>query len=342
MSNAVESARATGIAAVLDAAAVTPVLADVGASGTRRPVWEALAARSILIAFDPDERDPPPDLVGAYREVRMVTRAVTDSDERDSVQFVLTEYPHSSSTLEPDLAALGDYSFRDYFRPVSRVEVPATSLNRVIRESGLPGIDWIKLDSQGTDLRILAAMEPEFLRSMMAIEVEPGFIDAYLGEDLYPEVHQFLKAEGYWLAELAVQQYARIRPASLEALRAHCTGTLATDPLVLLRKSPTAAEASYLRRRDQARTERERVLLFVFSVVQGLLGFAWDCLCDQRLASDGSAVTTAMQALFDQEFEAAARSGTQRPVSRPTAPQPQPLSLRLERRIRRMFRGSRP
>lgn len=318
------------IESLLDEAGITPVLADVGASGTRRQVWEPIASRSILIAFDPDDREPPSDLVGAYLDVKVVPRAVVGSDQQDEVEFVLTEYPHSSSTLEPDLAALGDYSFRDYFRPVSRATAPATSLNRVVDGGDFDAIHWLKLDSQGTDLRILASMRPALRWAMMAVEVEPGFIDAYRGEDLYPEVHQFLKGDGFWLADLRLQQYARIRPESLESLRTF----LRRDPLPELRKSPTAAEASYLRRITPESGTRELVLLFVFAVLQGLYGFAWDCVCALREREPAGSLSRGMEACIRVGLE---RGGAPSRPSKPLGASPAPASTmasRVRRRIR--------
>jgi hypothetical protein len=327
----------TDIGKLLDVAAITPVLADVGASGTRRPVWEPIASRSVLIAFDPDDREPPAELVGAYRDVKVVPYAVVAADDQDEVEFVLTEYPHSSSTLEPDLPALGDYAFRDYFRPVSRVRAPATSLNRVIDNGVFGAIDWIKLDSQGTDLRILASMRTELREAMMAVEVEPGFIDAYCGEDLYPEVHQFLKQDGYWLADLQLQQYARIRPESLDALRTEAAALGLRDPLPLLRKSPTAAEASYLRRLTPERTERELALLFVFAYLQGLHGFAWDCLCALRERTPANPLSETMEALMRAALERLAAAPRKGAPARPAAP-PTTLAARVKRRLRSVLR----
>lgn len=283
------------LSTVLDVANITPVLADIGSSGARRPIWEPIASRSILLAFDPDDREPSTDLVGAYRDVRMVPKAVTPDADLKEVEFVLTRYPHSSSTLEPDLDALSAFSFRDYFEPVDRVRVPAVTLSEVKEIADVSHIDWLKLDSQGIDLRLLQSMPVDMLDAMLAVEVEPGFVDAYLGEDLFPEVHAWLKGQGYWLADLMCQRYARISPDSLDALALEATKLgLPPSPLNVLAKSPTAAEASYLRPCGAAQSERQLVLGFVFGLMQGLVGHAYECLRLVRAKGTNQALEAAM------------------------------------------------
>jgi hypothetical protein len=284
--------------AVLSAAKVTPILADVGCSGARHAVWDPIASFSVLIAFDPDSREVPEDLAGRYRDVVMIDRAVADRDDVDTVGFVLTRYPYCSSTLEPNLEALGDYSFRDYFIPESRVSVQATSLNRVIDDYELPGIDWLKLDSQGTDLRIIRSLRPSVLGHMTALEVEPGLVDAYHGEDLFHDVHSYLRGQGYWLANLHAQAYPRVRPESAAELREMCAELGIPQAVEHTKVSPTAAEARYLRTMGSTPPGRSLVLLFVFALLDGHAGFALDVLKAYR---DGdNEVRAAMRAaLYD-------------------------------------------
>ena len=56
----------------------------------------------------------------------------------------------------------------------------------------LSGIDWLKTDSQGTDLRIFNSLRPEVRSRVLAIDIEPGLIDAYVGEDLFVDAHKEL------------------------------------------------------------------------------------------------------------------------------------------------------
>jgi hypothetical protein len=264
-----------------------------------------------LIAFDPDSREVPKDLADHYRAVVLVDRAVTDRDDVDSVEFVLTRFPYCSSTLEPDLEALGNYSFRDHFVPESRESVQATSLNRVIDERGLTGIDWLKLDSQGTDLRIIRSLGPKALADLTAVEVEPGFINAYVGEDLFHDVHRDLTENGFWLCDLNCQAYPRVRPESVDELERLCRAWGVAGGVGALKASPTAAEARYLRELDPSMDARAITMLFVFATISGQVAFAFDVKKAYEIQCGADRVSTAMNATLRHELR---RLGVEQPT----------------------------
>ena len=237
--------RDPGIAGLTAQSGVSPVLMDVGAAGVSPAVWQSIAAISTLIGFEPDARNPDPAFGKNFARAILVNRAVVPNDTADTADFILTEYPSCSSMLEADLESLGSFVFRDYFKPVKRVSVQATSLNRVVADHALTGINWLKVDSQGLDLRILKSLTAGNLDRLLAVEIEPGLIDAYKEEDLFPECHSWLKANGFWMAEFACQTYAKIRPETVGRLEA--AGYNRKSMLAKLHKSPTCVEGRYLR-----------------------------------------------------------------------------------------------
>lgn len=254
-------------------AGAAPVLMDVGAAGTSPAVWRPVAGLSTLIAFDPDARNPDPSFGRNFARAIMVGAAVIPDDAGDVANFILTEYPSCSSMLEPDLEALGSFVFRDYFKPVKRVSAPATSLNRVVSEHGLAGINWLKIDSQGLDLRILKSLSPDNLGRLLAVDIEPGLIDAYKDEDLFPECHSWLKANGFWMAEYHCQAYAKIRPETVARLER--AGFDRKALMAKLAKSPTCVEGRYLR--EVSWMERHGFARELW-VVAALFGFCADKL----------------------------------------------------------------
>ena len=237
--------RDPGIAGLTAQSGVSPVLMDVGAAGVSPAVWQSIAGISTLIGFEPDARNPDPAFGKNFARAILVNRAVVPNDADETADFILTEYPSCSSMLEADLESLGSFVFRDYFKPVKRVSVQATSLNRVVADHALTGINWLKVDSQGLDLRILKSLTAGNLDRLLAVEIEPGLIDAYKDEDLFPECHSWLKANGFWMAEFACQTYAKIRPETVGRLES--AGYNRKSMLAKLHKSPTCVEGRYLR-----------------------------------------------------------------------------------------------
>lgn len=269
---------------LLDQGACHPVLVDVGAGGRRHKIWDLISSRALIIGFDPDLRQADPMFSRAFGQSVMINKAVIADERTDRAEFNLTAYPACSSLLEPDQQMLSEWSFGPLFRPVGQVSVGATSLNRVVTEYDLGAIDWLKLDTQGCDLKILDSLSPTLFDQLLVVDVEPGFSAYYRGEDRFADVHASLQERGFWLADIKCQSYAKVRGTSLSRFserEAQAGHKIDVERLWRsLPPAPTAAEARYLRTVDAVFTGEKkqfRVLnAFVFALLVDQPGYALD------------------------------------------------------------------
>jgi hypothetical protein len=191
---------------------------DLGASGATYEPFEHLLTRMNLVEVDPDARDFEERLVDAlsYTSVR---EAIIESDTECSAKVHLTDFPHCSSTLEPHHENLSHFPYSDWFKVKSLGEVPATSLNRLADRLGV-SFHWIKLDTQGTELRILRSMRAELLGQLLVVDVELGVNEHYRGQDIVSGFHDFMLSNGFRLKEaLSAQSRPRIRKADFDSLK---------------------------------------------------------------------------------------------------------------------------
>lgn len=263
--------------ALLDTFGLQPVLVDVGASVEAPGIWRPIAAASTYVGFDPDSREAAPAAEGGFRRKLTVNEAVTSQAGVQEVRFHLARVPTCSSTLEPDLAALGNYHFRDYFETERQVTAPAATLDAIFGRLGLDRIDWLKCDSQGTDLRIFRSLGERLRNGVMALDVEPGLIDAYRGEDLFADTHKHLVANGFWLSRLDVKGAVRIRDATLKSSYAGEADRAAFAERAI-RQSPGWCEARYLRSLESLGDAQRDcyAMLFVFALLDEQPGYALD------------------------------------------------------------------
>jgi hypothetical protein len=273
-------------------AGLNPVLIDVGASAGPPEIWNAIGRHATYIGFDPDLRDLVDLRDGRFGRAVMVNRAVTADAGRESVTFHLTRSPHCSSVLRPDTAVLDNYLFGELFTVEEKAVVPAITLDAVLDRLDLPGIDWFKTDSQGTDLSLFRSIGPAVRDRVLAVDLEPGLGDAfYRGEEVYTEVHRELKSEGFWLSDLVVRGSVRMRPATLRAV-AEAGGVDPGEMEQVLRPSPGWVEARYLRTLESLDEQpvgpREYLLLCAFALLDRQTGFALDVLAelDRRFGGD--------------------------------------------------------
>jgi FkbM family methyltransferase len=252
-----------------------PVLVDVGASGGVHAPWRRIARFAIGVGFEPDARETAA-LAPAQRQFRrwiLVPKLVTSDPGTPDVEFHLTTSPFCSSTLRPDESALGAWAFSDRFTVKESHRLPACTLAAAMQTHGLARIDWLKCDTQGTDLRIFQSLAPEIRQQVLAVELEPGLIDAYHGEDKFHHVLAAMEREPFWLSRLAVLGAPRGRTTMLTT---RLGGALAHRYRYLGPIAPGWVEALYLHScdDDSGIDLRAHLLLWVFASENAQPSFA--------------------------------------------------------------------
>lgn len=259
---------------------IHPVLIDVGASGEPPEIWRSIAEFSTYVGFDPDSREIKHDAVRGYRSGIVINKALTADPSANTVTFYLTRSPYCSSMLPPESQALAKYSYWELFEVERTATVAATTLTKVLAEQLLAQVDWLKLDSQGADLRIYLSLNEKTRHRVLAVDMEPGLLDAYRGEDLFVDVHRQLKAEGFWLSHLNVLGVPRISRSAMQALKIRTSGGLPSLASGALRTSPGWCEARYLRTTEWFAAndygERELILAWIFALIDKQYGHALD------------------------------------------------------------------
>jgi FkbM family methyltransferase len=256
---------------------ISPVLVDVGASGGPPEIWQRIGASSIYVGFDPDLREIKTIRDGAFRKSVIVNRAVAGSGANETVGFILTASPYCSSTLEPDAKSLADYFIAPFFDVDRKTTVPATTLDKALDDLGLPAAHWVKIDSQGTDLRIFMGLGSK-LRDVLAADLESSLFNMYHDEDMFPETHRQMMENGFWLSDLNVVGAVRMRRKTRVALEARGFGSGAVHASI--RTSPGWCEARYLRTipslEERHAPLADYALLWTFAMLTGQVGFALD------------------------------------------------------------------
>jgi FkbM family methyltransferase len=191
--------------------AAPPVLVDIGAARGMHPPWRSIAEYSVCVAFEADERELG-SVTSEAAGFRKLTTFNCIASERasESEPFHLTASPYCSSRLRPRPEELRRYAFAPLFRVERTVDVRARDLPSVLSELGLDRIDWLKIDSQGTDLRLLRSLGDELAGRTLVVELEPGIIDAYDGEDRLEDVLAEMNGRGFWMSDLKVRGSTRI------------------------------------------------------------------------------------------------------------------------------------
>jgi len=78
------------------------------------------------------------------------------------------------------------------FDIVENITIQCDTLDEALREEGLTDIDFIKLDTQGSELQILQGASSVLTDSVFGLEIEVAFTELYKGQPLFADVDLFL------------------------------------------------------------------------------------------------------------------------------------------------------
>jgi FkbM family methyltransferase len=247
---------------------------DCGARGGHAPRWPFKAssnARFIGIEPDADEcarlnRNARPGhqylpvCVGRVREERA---------------FYITKNPSCSSLLKPNYTLLRDFdSFEHAFEVVRETRVTTVPLDACLSEHGIPGANFLELDTQGSELDILQGAESQLRDSVVGVQAEVEFAPMYESQPLFADVDAYLRPRGFQLFDLS--RY-RVRRTSLPT----------ASPL---RGQLLWGHATYLRDHKLIESREMREDLAFVAASLGFLDYAAE-IVDALLAMDQAAAS---------------------------------------------------
>ena len=177
-----------------------PVLVDIGARGGLQKKWltyrRLAPLRAIMVEADAEE---------AERLRRMDPRAIVVTaglgDESGSATLHLTSDRGCSSVLRPTVEAQALPSVGYRLGIVGTVEIALERADAVFRRDGMPAPDFLKVDTQGSEVSILKGFG-SLLDTAVGIEIECEFVPLYENQPLVTDVVVFLRARGFVLVAL--------------------------------------------------------------------------------------------------------------------------------------------
>jgi FkbM family methyltransferase len=175
---------------------------DVGARGGVHKIVEALAGATAVLAFEPDKEECERMIREMAAGSRWATYAIEPTalaGEKGTAQLYVLSSAVNSSLLPPNPEFVKRYSMAG-FDVVKTISLPTSTLDDVLfgtrREADYWG-EFIKIDTQGTELEILQGAQRTLEERTVALLVEVEFFEMYQGEKLFSEVEQWLRTFGF-------------------------------------------------------------------------------------------------------------------------------------------------
>ena len=132
-------------------------------------------------------------------------------DEKNGEKdFYLNLNKYTSSFLESNDTNLKFYSqfnktdmlLNEVLRPIKSIKMKTYSLDYLIEKEKIPKINFLSLDTQGSEYEILKGSIECLKKSIVAIKTEINFVEIYKNSKLFSDIDKLLCEHGFFLAEL--------------------------------------------------------------------------------------------------------------------------------------------
>jgi FkbM family methyltransferase len=288
---------------VLIAELSDPILCiDAGARWGADQAFLALKNDATIFCFDPDAAECARlQAMEPGERVHYVPLALS-ADGR-TLDLHVTREPACSSVYPPDPYLHANYPGLGIIEPVALQQCNSVTVDHFLGDGQSGPLAWMKLDTQGSELDILRGSVAN-LPTVCMIDIEVEFNPLYLGQPVFSDVDQFLRAQGFSLWRLPLLAHYSVG----DLPDAHTPVRSDSSPRDMLQTSHPGngqlfwAQAHYVRTDclPAHRAMPERQLALKTALIASAYGY-WDLtLMALGKRADTAAFATALQALLAQ------------------------------------------
>ena len=163
-------------------------LIDIGAAGDIEPRWKSFEKNLYYVGFEPDEKSRNEILNRENFCLSYKIYPFALGSRITETEFYICKSPGVSSILKPNVEFLRHFPKSDRFQILTEQQVSLKKLDDI----QIDKIDFIKIDTQGSELEILKGA-PLALSRVLGLEIEVEFSRMYLGQPLFGDICAYLE-----------------------------------------------------------------------------------------------------------------------------------------------------
>ena len=184
------------------------VIVDVGARGGFAPHWSIFSDQINCIGFEPD-----------VIECEKLNRSSSDLNRRvypfalhknkGIYPFYITKLPNSSGFYPTDMGIVERFPIWEPLTIESVKELNTIDFDSFASENNIQYVDFVKLDTEGSELDILEGAVETLKQSVLGISCEALFSPWHKGQRVFADLDSFLRSHGFELYDIPTYKFAR-------------------------------------------------------------------------------------------------------------------------------------
>jgi FkbM family methyltransferase len=178
------------------------VLVDVGARGGVKSHWSPATRHLRTIGFEPDRREYERLVADTRTNDRVTFFDKALHNRREPIQLRMTRNPALTSAFDPNRMFLDRFPEAERFDVVEVRQVDACPLDELLAAEHIDDIDFLKVDTQGSERYVIEGAAHALASSAVGVEVEVEFAPLYTGQPLFADVDTTLRGLGFALFDL--------------------------------------------------------------------------------------------------------------------------------------------
>jgi len=176
-------------------------LVDIGSMGGIEKEWKQVGDAIKVIGFEPDKREFN-KLNNSKNHLYLNCVLFSESVDQN---FYVSRQSGKSSIYRPNTEVLKVFPDIERFDIVEEVSFGAEkvkNLDDVLRDNEILDADFLKLDTQGSELSILKGSQKCLNESILGLKIEVEFLEIYKNQPLFADVDIFMRSKGFELIDL--------------------------------------------------------------------------------------------------------------------------------------------
>ena len=174
-------------------------LVDIGARGEIQKIWNPIKNNIKFIGFEPDQ-DAFNALISINKKNRNKYYNVALSEKIEEKKLFVTKDPYCSSLYEPNIEGIKIYESSNWKTKTvqNEINISCTKLDSLIDCC----VDYIKIDTQGSELNILKGAEKILLDQNPIVTCETWCTEVYRNAPMINHIIDYMASLGYEIFDI--------------------------------------------------------------------------------------------------------------------------------------------